>query len=433
MTGISFGGLSSGLDTGAIVKQLVAIRRQPVLRMENQKTTLQRSLTGLDDLKAALAKLEGAAEALDTEAEFNSKAARSGNEDVFTARAGSATPGGVYDITVNALAQTHREVSQTYAATTDSVGTGTFSFTLNGTTTDITLASGGDSLADLKSAINDADAGVSASLVNDGTGYRLLLSADESGVANQFTVDSSGLSGGTDLAITNAVTGADASITIDQSITVTSTTNTVSDALEGLSIDLQALGSTELTVENDATDLAAKIGAFSEAYNEVMDLLEAQSADGASLEGSSLVRTVRSRLGTTMTSRVDTGGVYGIAAEIGLSLDRYGKMSFDQSKLDQAIDTDYASVMELFTRNAGDGDLGISAAIKETVDGVNASTNGLIKFRKDSINSELERIDSRIAREERSLEIYEETLNRKFTAMEMTINKLQAQSGYLGF
>lgn len=430
MAGISFGGIVSGLDTGSIVSQLVALRRQPIQRLETKKTNLNRSIAAMDDLKAALAKLDGAAKALDTQGEFNSKVGRSGNEEFFTATADSSTPNGVYQITVDRLAQTHREVSQTYASTTDSVGTGDFTFTLDGVTTTVSLADGGNTLADLKSAINAADAGVNATIVNDGTGYRLLLGADESGVANRFTVDASGLTGGTALTITNSTLGDDAQITIDGSITVTSASNTVSDALEGLKLELKALGTTEVTVEGDSSELAKKIQAFADAYNGVVDLLDNQNKAGGALENSPLVRTVRSRLSSTMTSRVDTGGTFGVAADIGLSLDRYGKMVFDSSKLGDAIEQDYQSVLELFTREAGEGDVGIASAIKSTVDSINASSNGLLRFRKDAIDSEIKRLDSRIERDERSISIYEQTLNRKFSAMEQTISRLQSQAGF---
>ncbi len=430
MAGISFGGIVSGLDTGSIVSQLVALRRQPIQRLETKKTNLNRSIAAMDDLKAALAKLDSAAKALDTQGEFNSKVGRSGNEDFFTASADSSTPNGVYQITVDRLAQTHREVSQSYASTTDSVGTGDFTFTLDGVVTTVSLTAGGDTLADLKSAINAADAGVNATIVNDGTGYRLLLGADESGVANRFTVDASGLTGGTALTITNSTLGDDAQITIDGSISVTSSTNTVSDALEGLKLELKAEGTTEVTVEGDSSELAKKIQAFADAYNGVVDLLDNQNKAGGALENSPLVRTIRSRLSSTMTSRVDTGGTFGVAADIGLSLDRYGKMVFDSSKLGDAIEQDYQSVLELFTREAGEGDVGIASAIKSTVDGINASSNGLLRFRKDAIDSEIKRLDSRIERDERSISIYEQTLNRKFSAMEQTISRLQSQAGF---
>lgn len=430
MAGIAFGGIVSGLDTGSIVSQLVALRRQPIKRLETKKTSLNRSLAALDDLKAALAKLDTAAKALDTQAEFNSKKGRSGDEDVFTASADSSTPSGSYKISVDVLAQTHREVSQAYTSTGDSVGNGNFSFTLDGVTTVVTLEPGAESLADLKSAINAEDAGVTATIVNDGSGYRLLLSAEEPGLANRFTVDATGLAGGTDLLVSNSTLGLDAQITIDDSIVVTSSDNTVSDALEGLKLELKSVGTTELTVEGDSTELASKIQAFADAYNGVMSLLESQSKEGGALQDSPLVRSVRSRLGTTMTSRVDTGGTFGVAADIGLSLDRYGKMVFDSSKLDDAIEQDYQSVLQLFTRDETETDVGIASAIKATVDGINASSNGLITFRKNAINDELKTLDSRIERDERSVSIYEQTLNRKFSAMEQAISRLQSQAGF---
>ena len=76
MAGISFSGVASGLDTGSIVQQLVALRRQPILRYEDKKNDLQRSISALSDLRSAVDKLRKAAEGLDTESEFTSRAAR---------------------------------------------------------------------------------------------------------------------------------------------------------------------------------------------------------------------------------------------------------------------------------------------------------------------------------------------------------------------
>jgi flagellar hook-associated protein 2 len=439
MSAIQFSGVASGLDTAKIVQELVALRRRPIQRYEREKSDLDRSLRALDDLNTALEKLRGLAEGLDTEGEFTSRAARAGNEDVFTATADSASPVGTFEVTVDQLAQTHRTVSQAYASVNDDVGAGNFSFTLGGETTTVTLDAGASSLSDLKLAINEADAGVTASVVNDGSGYRLMLSADESGVANQFTTDASGLAGGTGPAFTVSTAGADAQLTIDQSITVTSPDNSVEGALEGTVLELKSVGTSEVTIEGDTTALAEKLKEFATAYNELKDLVDAQSAQGGSMQGSSLLRGVRSTLSRIMTTSVSTGDAQGdriVAANIGLSLDRNGTMSLDENKLSEAVEADYGAVLDLFTQapteTTGGG---IAHQLSATIDSFtrgSGDSRGLIDLRSDSINSEIDRIEDRIEREQRSIDLYESTLTRKFTAMEQTIARLQQQQGFFG-
>ena len=437
MSAISFSGVASGLDTASIVQQLVAIRRQPIRRFEANKSGLERSLSGLKDLKAAMEKLRDVARGLDTDSEFTSRAARVATEGFFTATANSDTPVGSFKVTVDQLAQTHRVVSQAYTTVDDDIGAGDVSFTIDGVTTTVTLAAGASSLGDLKLAVNEADAGLTASIVNDGTGYRLMLSADESGAANQFTVDLSGLGGGTAPVMTISTAGADAQITIDDSIVVSSSDNSIEGALEGTTITLQAVGTSEVTIEGDTTELGDKLEEFVAAYNELKNLVDAQSGASGSMPGSSLLRSVRSTLSRIMTTSVSTGPDPGdriVAANVGLSLDRDGTMSLDRNKLSQAVETDYGAVLELFTLQATEGTKGgiaheLSAAIEVFTRG-SGDSKSLIALRTDSINAEIDRIDSRIEREERSIERYESTLTRKFTAMEQIISQLQSQQGF---
>lgn len=439
MAGISFSGVASGLDTGSIVQQLVALRRQPIKRYESQKTDLRQSLTALTDLKSALEKLRNAAKGLDTEGEFTSRAANVAAEGFFEATASSATPVGAFKVSVDQLAQTHRTVSQSYGSVDDDIGTGDVTITIGGETSTFSLASGASSLGDLKVAVNEADMGVTASIIDTGSGFQLMLSADDSGLANQFTVDTAGLGGGTAPTMAVTTAGADAQVTIDDSIVVTSPDNSIEGALEGLSLTLRSTGTTEVTVEGDVTDLGDKLEEFAAAYNEVRTLIDSQGGASGSLSGSSLLRSVKDALGRVMTTSVSTGDTDGdriVAGSIGLSLDRHGILSLDREKLADAVDADYGDVLTLFTKEIGDTTRGgiaheLSAALEVFTRG-DADLKGLIALREDSINSQIERLDGRIESEERSIELYETTLTRKFTAMERIISQLQQQQGYFG-
>lgn len=427
-SGISFGGLVSGLDTGSIISQLVALKRAPIVRLEDEKKDLQRGLTILNDLKAAVERLGAAAKGLDSRQEFVAKGVTSGNESVVTATAGSAAPLGTFSLDNVVLATQQQYLSQGFGSIDDDVGTGTVSLTIGGETTDVTLDAGASSLGDLKQAINDANVGATATTIFDGTNTFLLVVSDQAGTENAVTVDVSGLSGGTSPTFTETV-ATDASFTLE-GVPITGTGNVVSDALDGVTFTLQGAGSTTFTVEADNEALKANLQEFADAYNEVITLANAQSEEGATLNGSSFVRSIQSRISSVVTTAIDTVGDFRVLAEAGLSLDREGQISLDSTKLDEALAQDYDSVVNLFIQNGTTA--GVASLMTSTVDDLTDFASGLFKVREDSVDNRIENIDSRILREERSVESYEEYLNRRFTAMESLLNQLQAQAGFLG-
>ena len=140
MSTISFGGLASGLDTGAIIEALLEIRRQPIVRLENNIKTYESQQKAIAELESRAKALQSAAEAFDTPEEFASIAALSSHEDLLSATAGSLAMPGSFSITVNSLATAQKDISQGYDSLLSSVGTGDISITVGGETTTVSLA-----------------------------------------------------------------------------------------------------------------------------------------------------------------------------------------------------------------------------------------------------------------------------------------------------
>ncbi|MDO9694560.1 MAG: flagellar filament capping protein FliD [Candidatus Latescibacteria bacterium] len=433
MSTISFGGLSSGLDTGKIVAQLLAIRRQPIDRLETQKTMYSKTKIALQGVESRVRGLMEAAGALDSNDEFASLSATSSHEALLTATAGAlASPGG-YDIVVTTRAQAQKERSQGFDAPSTSVGTGTFSITVGGQTTDIQMIAGSSGLADLASAINDSAAGVSATVLYDGSetgGYYLSLTAEETGTAAAFTVDASGLTGGTAPTFGNVQQAQNAAFTID-GLPVVSQTNTVTTAIQGVTLNLagvDAATTVHLDVATDGAAIEAKVQAFVDAYNDLFGYIAEQGGEEGVLRGDGTLRSVVAKIRTDITSRLSDGPIT-MLYQVGIRQTEGGDLSFDTSAFQRELAGDYAAVRDLFISRAGHD--GTVSKLGESLDTMLDSVDGVFKLRSAAIDDRVSSIDDTIARYERSVDSYEKTLNARFTAMESLLSTLQAQSGYL--
>ena len=432
---INFSGLASGLDTGAIVTQLLAIRRRPITRMEERKSSFEKQITALQDLQSKLIALKDAAAALDTPNEFGSLTASSSHETILTATASSLAAPGSYQLTVNSLAAAQKDLSQGYSTLVDSVGSGSLTVTVNGEETVIDIDPAGSSLADLRDAINDAGAGVYASILNDGSDtapYRLILTSSETGADHAFTVDMSGLSGGTTPVMTNVTTAADASLVID-TVPVSSASNTVAGAVTGMTfnlLDFDPATTVTVNVNTDAEAITEKIQTFVDAYNDLLTFVETQSLEEATLRGNSTMRTVSSRIRTLVTlPRSGGSGAISLLAQVGITQGEGGQLTFDTAEFADQLSESYSDVRDLFVERGEN--LGKAYLIRTAVDDLTDSVDGLFKISTDALNDRIDHLDDTILRYERSLDSYQTYLERKFTAMEMLVSNLQAQGGFL--
>lgn len=433
MSSVSFSGLATGLDTGSIISQLVEIRRAPINRLERNVQDFQGQIKALGTLKTKLLALQTAAHDLDTSNEFSSLKATSSDEDFLTVVAGSGAAAGSYTIEVQSLATAQKEVSQGYDNLTDSVGAGTMSFTLGGETIDLTLT-GFNSLESLKNEINDNVAGVSASIVFDGSqtgGYHLVLSSSETGADGAFTVDVSGLSGGITPLLENKSLAEDAVLLVD-GLTV-SAGNTASNIISGLTLELKdaEIGKQiQVDVTVDSEGIGEKVKTFVDAHNDLMSYIAAQKAPDGDLHGNPSVRSVGNRIQNIFTSSLEGGlGDYTLFSQIGITRGEGGLLDWNEDDFTEALGADFGSVRDLFVER--DGNLGKTYLIDQAVEDMTDSISGLFKISTDALNSKIDYAERRIERYEDSVESYQLTLERKFTAMEMMVSQLQAQGNYL--
>ena len=405
-------GIGSGLDINGIVQKLMTVEQQPLTALARQESADQAKITAYGTLKSSLATLQGTLQTLSTSSKFNVLKATSSDASVVSATVAGKAVAGTYGITVSQLAQAQKLASTGFATTGDQVGSGTLtfdfgtfdgtSFTSNGSgVKTVAIAAGQNTLAGIRDAVNAAKIGVSATIVNDGTptGNRLVFTSVASGAANSLKItvadddgngtDPSGLSqlafdpaagAGTGRNLTQQVVAQDALLTID-GIAVKSPTNTIKNALDGVTLNLLRTSASPVTLSVAASpaDVEANIAAFVKAYNDLgttftnLTKYDPTKKQPSVLTGDAAVRTVQNQLRTIVGGRVGSG-TYSTLSEIGVTFQADGTLALDNAKLDAALTSAPEAVMQLFASmgSASDGLVSVNGFTSKTTPGTYA-------------------------------------------------------------
>lgn len=457
MPTISFGGLGNGLDFGQVVDQLVKVAQLPVDRLTKKKTDLNSKFTDLTTVSTKVAALQSAAQALKLPTSFDKTSASVTDPTVLSVTASSSSTTGTYSIRVVQLAQSHQIVSKAAkavsSATADIVSGGSATFTFkvgSGSNQTVTLGSS-STVTDLRDQINTLGVGVTASLINTGTeaapSYRLALSSNNTGSENAITV----VSDDTDLDLLNGsgtggidtlAAAQNAQIQIgDQALnplTIERSSNTISEAIPGLTLTLTKTTGTEtvqVSLSQDVDAVKTNIQALATAYNEVVKFINERTTydvttkQGGVFFNEGSARTVLSQLRTALSSSVSGATVYSGVGQIGFKTGRDGTITVDDGTLTTALSTNYNGVKALFS-NQGAA-TGLAQSLVSAVDALNDVTGGALTLRKNGLTSEIARVGSDIARQEDSVSKYEERLRRQFSALDGLLRQLQGQSSFL--
>jgi len=367
-------------------------------------------------------------------------AATSNNEQAVTVSAASAAAPGRYDIVVSQLARAQVTASGVAApdsnATTVATG-GTI--TIGGVAVAIAAPV---TLAGLASAINGTDGiGVTASVSETAPGsFRLILSARNTGAASAFTIANS-LTGSTvsftdtngdnisgDSAADNAVQALNAALTINN-VAVSSATNTLTSAIEGVTLTLhEADPAATIVVDVDRDDgsLVTRLKAFVTAYNELATLTTGGAQSGtASIGRDSMLRGVRNELRAALSDAYGTG-TYTRLAEVGLGFTRTGQLELNEGLLAEAMQADSGAVASLFADATGGAFAEISSLVKNYT-----TADGVVPDARTRLADEISRLGTRIADMEARLALRREALRREFTAADEAMSRLTSQSGAL--
>ena len=427
---INFNGLATGLDTGSMIEQLVAIERSRATVYTNRINDLTRQGTIVDDLTARLNTLRDRARALDTAAELKvSKVVTSDDAHVSVAVAGAAV--GSHQLRVGALARAQTVSSNPFlSSSAGAAGAGSVAITTRGVAVNVAWTAA-DSLSAIAQRVNDANAGITASVLFDGTAYRLVATSKATGTAaaSTFVDGGDGLGWGAPGAI--KVPAADAAFTLN-GIAMTRGSNLVDDALPGMTFTLKAVHAaaapdTTVDVVADRDALRDKVKGLVDAYNSAAGVLDGQLRyDGKAkgrdtLFGDSTLRQLQSSLTRLVTDRHN--GV--TMSELGASIDRTGRMAFDATKFDKAMIANPAAVESLLV--GGTLATKLSALAEQHV----RAGDGVLTTKGDTFDAQIKNYRKDVTRIEDAATRLGERLRLQFSALEKAVSSMKTQSQQL--
>ncbi|EQC3642086.1 flagellar filament capping protein FliD [Escherichia coli] len=427
MASISSLGVGSGLDLSSILDSLTAAQKATLTPISNQQSSFTAKLSAYGTLKSALTTFQTANTAL-SKADLFSATSTTSSTTAF-----SATTAG------NAIATSDSKLTIQQGGDKDPI------------TIDISAAN--SSLSGIRDAINNAKAGVSASIINVGNGeYRLSVTSNDTGLDNAMTLsvsgddalqsfmgyDASASSNGMEV----SVAAQNAQLTVNN-VAIENSSNTISDALENITLNLNDVttGNQTLTITQDTSKAQTAIKDWVNAYNSLIDTFssltkytavdagaDSQSSSNGALLGDSTLRTIQTQLKSMLSNTVSSSN-YKTLAQIGITTDPSdGKLELDADKLTAALKKDASGVGALIV---GDGKktgitttigsnltswLSTTGIIKAATDGVSKTLNKLTK----DYNAASDRIDAQVAR-------YKE----QFTQLDVLMTSLNSTSSYL--
>lgn len=458
-------GVGSGIDVKGLVSQLMAVEQRPLTILAQQEADFQSKLTSLGTVKSAFSSFQTAGSALTTAAEAHATSVS--DSTVLSATAGSSAVSGNYSVIVTKLAQAQKLVAPTGRSSLATVigagGTTTLTMTLgtitgtpvagqyasagfaaDGTKTPVSIdiTSENNTLPGIRDAINAANAGITASIINDGSNlpYRLAFTTNATGASSSMKLSVSG-----DAALqalleydptaasqnfNETQTAQNAVLSVD-GVGITSTTNYVSDAVQGVTLNLtkESVGAITVGVQRDFSKLSSALSGLVTAYNTANKAVATATAKEAILQGDwsvlGLQRQVRSILGSEQTA----GGTYTTLSRLGVRFLKDGTLTFDSSKLTSALTTDASSVSKLVKTfgtaltDATDSLLGLTGPITNKTAGINRSIKD-IGTRRTTIQARLVATQARYQAQFNALDTLMSKMTQTSTFLTQQLNNL---------
>lgn len=454
---ISFNGLGSGLAVSDIVDALVNAEQAPAeARLDTKENNLTTDISAVGALKSALEKVQDSMANLGDIDNYQ-KREISGEDDFISLTSDKNAQPGNYSVKVNNLATEHKVLSQAFDPET-AVGEGTMTLTSGENSFDIEVSDTA-TLSEIRDAINDSDDNdsVNATIITDDEGQHLVFSAKNSGAENEIKIEVNDADGDninnnglsrlafdSSAGIENSeevIQATDASITIDGRLTVSSSSNTFDDVIDGITITVNKSHSIDddvsnLSVTENNNNIEEGLNSFIESYNELLNLsntLGSSTADGAGvMAGDSLLRGVMSKLRSEITESIDLGNGDSLSLlQLGVSSDQYGVLSFDKEKLDEQLENDVDLVQKFFIGDAADDDdLGFAGSFDDLMNFYTRS-DGLIQSRIDSKEGQLRDIDDERDALTRKIESLSSRLYAQYNAMDLLVASLNSTSSYV--
>lgn len=450
MASIISTGIGSGLNIGSIVEQLVAAERAPAENRLNSKAYLAESkVSAFGALKSALENFQSKLETLQDPETFSGRKVSVESDAGFTATADTQAAAGSHEVSVEQLASRHKIASAGYTDAQTSVGTGQLTITVNGESFSLDVLTGEDSLESIRNAINEADdnVGVTASIVTDQDGARLVLTSDESGADNAIAVSVSTGAGDTgDLSqlsfdpnaasnpMTEKVEALDSIVIVD-GFTQTSANLTVEGMIEGLTLNLSKAKPGEnftLDVSLNTSSVKKAVEGFVTAYNSLNATLndltayDPEANTAGLLQGDATVRQIAFSLRSEMGNVVDgLSGDFNSLAQLGIRTGDNSVLEIDDELLTDAIADNFSAVADIFSSEDG------YAVRLDTLLNRYTEAGGIIDIRTEGYNTQIDRITSQREALDRRIAAIEARYTAQFNALDTLLGELSTTGDFL--
>ncbi|MDT3677597.1 MAG: flagellar filament capping protein FliD [Burkholderiaceae bacterium] len=434
---------TSNLDVAGIVSQLMQIERRPMQSIERTLSGIQTQLSAWGKLQSALSTLQDSARTLARTETWKAASATSSDETHVKATSRSGAITGSYSIEVLALASRQTLATEQAWESADAVlGSGTLTVRVGPTAdgsreTTVTIPPNA-TLAQVRDAINSADAGVTASLVADGAGQRLMLRSAETGAAQAFSVEVTDASGdlgalaydlAADTGMSRTQTATDAKVKVN-GLEVAATGNRLDGVIENVTLELkrETTAPIEIGVESDAKALRESIDTFVKAYNELNKLVADQTRyDPATkstgpLQGNQSAVRVQQQMRELLRTTIGDGSFNSLNA-IGLELQRDGSLSVKESKMSAALASPDKLQSFFAAIGAPPDEGGLAHRLVKRIgnlldpEGTVPGAQESLKARQRSAEQQQERLEARLTE-------IQKRLMRQYTALDANLSRI---------
>jgi flagellar hook-associated protein 2 len=464
MATISSAGLGSGLDVNSIITQLMAIERTPLTKLQAKATTIRSTVSEYGKVKSAVSTLRDLSSKLSSITTWAQTVSTSSNTAAVTSSTNGSVAG-TYSVEVQKLASAQTLASGVYASAAATPGAGTLhlelgtwgagqtSFTpkTGATAVDIAIAAT-DTLTDVRDKINAAGAGVTAMVMTDAGGSRLLLRSNTTGAENAFrttVTDADGVNNNAaglsalafDTAskvMTQSQTAANAAATLN-GIAVSSTTNTLASIVDGLTLNLAAVTTAPVTVDVvvDKESLKATMTSFASAYSDLVKLIaadtkyDATTKTGGILQGDSAAVGIQRQMRSLAGAVSSASTTFARLSDAGFQLQSDGSMTVDATKIDNAL-ANLPELKKMFSASsltdpAADG---FGKRFRVLTAAMLAS-DGMLTTRADGLGAALARNQKDQEHFNDRLATTEKRLRAQYTALDATMAKLNGVNSYV--
>lgn len=468
MATLSSPGIGSGLDVSSIVKQLVALERRPIELLQSQSAAIQTKLSSFGLLQSYATNMRDIADKLSKPDFWTATAASSSDSAAVAVTSTATATAASYMVEVSQLAKSQSLASQAYGAGSAVVGSGTLqielgswndaltTFTADASKTPVSLSisAAENTLDGIKAKINAANAGVTASVITDASGAKLVLTSTATGATSAVRItatdddgvntDAAGLSGlafnppaaAGQMAQTQSAKNAAATI---NGLAITSASNKLDNVISGATLTLAKVTTTpvEVKVAQDNAAMTKAVADFAKAYSDINGYIatqtkyDAASKRGAALQGDRPTLTLQSNLRSVFLDSSSASAVFARLSDIGLQLQSDGSLKVNDSKLGAAL-TNPAEMAKVFSSTASTdaGEHGFAVRVKSLANRMIAS-DGAITTRTKGLRDSVARNATQQQRLEARVAMTEQRLLKQYAALDTLMAQTSTSNGAL--